>query len=924
MPIAPREAARLERLKELCLLDSPPEAVYDDLVALAAQIAGTPSAVLTLIDADRQWFKARTGLAATQTPRDVAFCAWTIEGDQAFVVEDARRDPRFASNPLVLGAPHIAFYAGVPLALSSGERVGALAVLDRVARPADPAMLAGLQRLARQACALFELRVERQRHAETALRLAEAQAVAGVGSWELDLDSRVLRWSDEVYRIFGVAPQSFGASFDAFFDFVHPEDRERFMAHQQRAEADGGALDVRHRIVRADGSVRHVHERAQRILAAGTRGPRLVGTVQDVTLQAEAEEAARSGHERLALVADSLRLASHLGRLGAWEYHLPTQRLHLDPEVQAVFGLREDEELSLDEAFRFIDDDDREALRLDFERCCTLGITYDRVQRLRDRTGQQRWTRAIGQAYRDADGRIVRVRGAFQDITDQTRLSTDLHRLGRRLEVTLEHMGDAFYLLDAQWRVQYFNAAAERLLGLARAQILGREWSAALPRFADTELERQQRRASAERITTTFEFRQEPLWLEVHVFPADDGLAVHLRDVTLQRRLSEQLEQTQRLEALGQLTGGVAHDFNNLLTVIQGNAESLCERLPAGAREHALAEVVFGAAQRGADLTHRLLAFARRQTLAPRAVDLNRLLADLAPLLRRSLGEAVSVETLLATGLWTALVDTGQLENAVLNLAINARDAMPEGGRIVIETANAVLDDGYVASHPGLASGPYVLLTVSDTGSGIAPEHLLHIFEPFFTTKEPGRGTGLGLAMVYGFVKQSGGHVAVYSEPGHGTTVKLYLPRVREQAAAAPAEAPEAEIDGAGRLVLLVEDEPLVRAFGAAQLRRLGFRVLEADRATGALALLRRDPQIALLFTDVVMPGGCNGVELADAARALRPGLPVLFCSGYAESVVLQQGRSSLRAPLLAKPYRRADLVRKLHQALEGACEACP
>ena len=380
--------------------------------------------------------------------------------------------------------------------------------------------------------------------------------------------------------------------------------------------------------------------------------------------------------------------------------------------------------------------------------------------------------------------------------------------------------------------------------------------------------------------------------------------------------LNARLQQSQRMEAVGQLTGGIAHDFNNLLTVVSGNAELLLEDTAADPAQRQLVQMIATAAQRGAALTQRLLAFARKQALDPKAVDLNQLVAGLDPMLRRTLGEHIQIELVRAAGLWPALVDQGQLENALLNLCLNARDAMPGGGRLTLETANARLDEDYAARNGEVTPGQYVMLAVSDTGQGIAPEHLQRVFEPFFTTKERGKGTGLGLSMVYGFVKQSAGHVMIYSEPGHGTSVKLYLPRVGGEAAAAAQPSDSGGIVGGSETILLVEDDAAVRQVALAALRSFGYTVIEAVDGPSALALLEQRPDIELLFTDVVMPGGMNGRALADAARRLRPGLRVLYTSGYTENAIVHHGRLDAGALLLGKPYRRRELDRAIRAAL--------
>ncbi len=390
-----------------------------------------------------------------------------------------------------------------------------------------------------------------------------------------------------------------------------------------------------------------------------------------------------------------------------------------------------------------------------------------------------------------------------------------------------------------------------------------------------------------------------------------------LGSLVARAEMEAQLSQSSKMEAIGQLTGGIAHDFNNLLTVVLGNAEALTDELAElpGLRE--MAEVTANAAIRGAELTNRLLAFARKQALEPRVLDVSRLIQGMDSLLRRTLPETISVELVRAGGLWKTEVDPGQLESALLNLALNARDAMPAGGSLTIEVANAALDDDYVASEAGLAAGQYVLIAVTDTGIGIPPENLQQIFQPFFTTKEVGKGTGLGLSMVYGFVKQSGGHIRVYSELGEGTSIKLYFPRSLDEEADLAARRSNHIALGGTETVLVVEDDKLVRSYVVSQLKALGYRVLEAPEAQSALEIIHQVPDIDLLFTDVVMPGGMGGRELSEAALALRPGLKVLFTSGYTENSIVHNGKLDRGVELLSKPYRREQLAAKLRKVLE-------
>ena len=414
-----------------------------------------------------------------------------------------------------------------------------------------------------------------------------------------------------------------------------------------------------------------------------------------------------------------------------------------------------------------------------------------------------------------------------------------------------------------------------------------------------------------------------------------DKLARELRDRTQQmeaevflrgreveeanKRLEDEqrLRQVQKMEAVGHLTGGIAHDFNNILTVIIGMAEVLEEELADDPARLPSIRMVSDAAARGAEVTKQLLAFSRQQPLQPRETDINVLVEDTARLLRPTLGEQVEMQLALEQDSWFALVDPNHLATALLNLAVNARDAMAGGGKLTLETGNVYLDEAYAAANLEVRPGHYVMLAVSDTGSGIPADIRDKVFEPFFTTKEPGKGTGLGLSMVYGFVKQSNGHIKIYSEEGHGTAIKLYLPRATENAPR-PELPARSEARGGNETILVVEDDPLVRNYANTQLVQLGYRAALAANGPEALAAIEKGLVFDLLLTDVIMPGGMNGRQLADAVRLLRPGARVLFTSGYTEDAIIHHGRLDPGVLLLPKPYRRSDLARMIRLALEG------
>ena len=375
------------------------------------------------------------------------------------------------------------------------------------------------------------------------------------------------------------------------------------------------------------------------------------------------------------------------------------------------------------------------------------------------------------------------------------------------------------------------------------------------------------------------------------------------------------LRQAQRMESLGQLTGGVAHDFNNLLQVISGNLQLLRREVAGNERAEKRVQSAIGGVTRGAKLASQLLAFGRRQPLEPKVLNIGRFIKGMDDMLRRALGEEIELETVISGGLWNALVDPGQIENAILNLGINARDAMPGGGKLTIEAGNAMLDDEYARVHDDVQPGQYVMVGVTDTGSGIPPELLERVFEPFFSTKPEGKGTGLGLSMVYGFVKQSGGHVKIYSELGQGTTIKLYLPRVH-QAEDALADETAAPVRGGTETILVVEDDDEVRETAVGLLADLGYRVLKAREAMGALSVIESGVPIDVLFTDVVMPGPLRSPELARKAKERLPGLAVLFTSGYTENAIVHGGRLDRGVELLSKPYTREALARKIRHVL--------
>lgn len=499
------------------------------------------------------------------------------------------------------------------------------------------------------------------------------------------------------------------------------------------------------------------------------------------------------------------------------------------------------------------------------------------------------------------------------------------------LKAVIDTAVDGMILIDGRGTILVFNPACERLFGYRADEVIGQNVKILMPppyRDAHDGYIANYRRTGVKRIIgigrevvgqrkdgSTF-----PMDLSVgETDQAGEPVFVGvIHDLTERKRIEEQLVQAQKMEAVGQLSGGIAHDFNNLLTVIIGSAETLHDCLKARPDLQHYADLIQRAGERGSELTRRLLAFSRRQMLRPANIDCNALLRSMQNLLRRTLREDIEIRTEFEPRLWTAIADPGQLESAMLNLALNAQDAMPDGGRLTIATANAPLDERYVDSHLEVKSGRYVMISVTDDGQGMPEEVREHVFEPFYTTKEVGKGSGLGLSMVYGFVKQSNGHVTIYSEPGLGTTVRLYLPATDTIAEPTAEEEPFRAMPAPSghETVLVVEDDTFVRGFAISSLESLRYRVIPAKDGPEALAILQGGEHVDLLFTDVVMPGGMNGWELAARAQRLRPGLKVLLTSGYAVETLAARGRGHAEMLLLNKPYRKSELARRVREAL--------
>lgn len=657
----------------------------------------------------------------------------------------------------------------------------------------------------------------------------------------------------------------------------------------------------------------------------------------DSTQRQRVEDALRESQSRLQLAVDA-------GKMAVWEVDASTGEITGSPELYRLLGYPKGAAPTSEEIRSRYYPGEQERLqnegRLAMERGEPL---IENEFRYVWPNGEIRWLMLRAVVRMDAGGRPWRAIGVLMDVTDRKEGEIALLNYSERLETTVHKTTadrnrmwqlstDMMLVSDFEGHIVSTNPAWTNLLGWFEEELAGKS-------FLDL-VHPDDLAATLDEVgglgegRTTFRFQNRYRHkdgsfrhLSWSAVPADKLIHAVGRDVTAEitqaealRQAQEALQQAQKMEAIGNLTGGVAHDFNNLLQVISGNLHML--RKDVAGREKAEQRVANALAgvSRGSKLANQLLAFGRRQPLAPKVVNVGKLVRGMDDMLRRSIGETIEIDTVVSGGLWNTLVDPSQIENAVLNLAINARDAMEDGGKLTVEVGNAFLDDEYVRKHAEVTAGQYVVLGVSDTGTGMPPEVLAKVFEPFYSTKPEGKGTGLGLSMVYGFVKQSGGHIKIYSEIGHGTTVRMYLPRELqdEDVLDAPDVGPAI---GGTETILVAEDDEEVRDTVVEMLTELGYRVLKAKDASSALTVVESGIPIDVLFTDVVMPGTLKSPELARKAKERLPNLAVLFTSGYTENSIVHGGRLDAGVELLSKPYTREALARKIRHVLANQAQ---
>ena len=715
-----------------------------------------------------------------------------------------------------------------------------------------------------------------------------------------------------------------------FFSIIHPEDRTRVRLAVGGMLRGAEVFAKEYRLILADGSMRWVQARGRCNYDEAERPTRFIGALVDITEQKRTEE--------------QLRIAQSAGRVGTFHYVNGFGTVAVSTQFCQLLGLHAADDLPVRTVNSVVHPKDPPIIDLAVQPVAgTVRQVEFRITR-RD-NGEVRWLMRRGEHVRDAESAGLRFVGVIYDITDAKHTEEQLRTLNETLETRVEERTrerdrlwrlsrDPFLIADTAGRWLSVNPVWTDLLGWSEADLVGRtsEW---IEHPDDrvtmrSECDRLVAGGSAQRFENRLRSKSgDYRWLSWTAVREGGFLFLVGRDVTGEKDRAaalalaeDRLRQSQKMEAVGQLTGGLAHDFNNLLTGIMGSLELLKIRV-AQRRLDSVDRYISGAqneAARAAALTHRLLAFSRRQTLDPRATEVNILVAGMKELVQRTVGPEIRVDTVLADGLWITLCDPNQLESALLNLCINARDAMAEGGCLTIATANVTRSVGGLREDD-LPAGQYVIVSVTDTGTGMTPEVAARAFDPFFTTKPLGQGTGLGLSMIYGFAKQSGGHVSIETAVGRGTTMLIYLPRYLGAADgdARPADLTEAPRAESGQTVLVVDDQPTVRMLMAEVLQELGYTTIEAAEGATALQILQSGARIDLLITDIGLPGGMNGRQLAESAREYRPSLEILFVTGYAEQAAIGKTHMARGMHVLTKPFSMEALASRVKTIITSA-----
>ena len=844
---------------------------------------------------------------------------------QTVVCDDVTTDT--SNNPANWKALSVRSFVAVPL-LRGGRFRGALYVNCCHGRHWSAADVSLMEDVAARAWDALE-----RARAEAELRLSESRllgavAITSLGLFEWNTGSNAVVLSERSREIFGLGPGE-GTRVDELFDRIHPQDVERVRAEAITAGRDASRLETSYRIVLPGGAIRWVKSVNNALPVAAGQAVRHVGVFEDVTRRVTAEQTLRTSESQFRTLAQSI--PHHV-----WTAHPDGQLDWFNDRVYAYSGAAVG---GLDgKAWASIVHPDDAAKNSElWMAAVSSGKAFESELRVRRADGAYRWHIARAAAVRDSAGQIARWVGTTTDIDEQHAARDALTSLNVTLEARVEqqtrerdqawkHSRDLQAIVGADGTIVAVNEAWTALLGWHPDEVVGRshvDFSHPddKPKHGAVLVQ------AAAGLLPLYECRTlhkdgSFQWVSWASAPENSVIYASGRDVTAERQAAadlldaqEQLRQSQKMEAVGQLTGGVAHDFNNLLQVISANLQLMAKHAAGNDKIERRLDSAQDAVRRGAKLAAQLLAFSRRQALEPKVINVGRFVLGMEDMVRRTLGEGIEIETVVPEGPWNALIDPAQIENAVLNLAINGRDAMQGHGNLTMTVSNVSLDAAYAKRHADVRPGDYVKLAISDTGAGMTAVVMGQAFEPFFSTKPVGSGTGLGLSMVYGFVKQSGGHVEIETVLGVGTTMKLYLPRT-EQAEDVIAAADTGPVVGGTETILVAEDDEGVRATVIELLGELGYHVLKAKDAASALTVIESGIAIDLLFTDVVMPGKLKSIELARVARERQPGIAVLFTSGYTQNVITYGDRLEVGVELLPKPYTREVLARRVRHAL--------
>jgi two-component system, cell cycle sensor histidine kinase and response regulator CckA len=786
------------------------------------------------------------------------------------------------------------------------------------------------------ALAEFTQDITEQKRAEDRFRrsqamLARTERIAHIGSWEWEIAADVVTWSEELYRIFGIDPSKPAPTWADHPALYHPEDFECLRHAAERATSDGTPYELELRALRKDGETRICLSRGFAEMGPEGRAVRLFGSFQDITDRKRAEGALRESEERL-------RLAHKATRDVVWDWDIVNDAQMWNEAGSVVFGwtdivahpqtagwwaekIHPEDRDRVDKSFFSVVDNPAEDYWHDEYRFLKADGTYAHVI---DR----------GYVLRDDQGKALRMIGAMLDITDRKRAEEALRVSEQRFRSITEQTSDVISLTDHEGFIIYVSPSCRQVFDAESEEMVGRHFSDFLDESAvPVAMEGFQRaiegRAQSKNLELLMKRKDGSRFygeLNGSAYASESGIGtlVLIRDITERKqaekekqRLEEQFQQAQKLEAIGRLAGGVAHDFNNMLGVIIANAESAEMGIRPDQPVYKNIHEILNASHRAADTVSQLLAFARKQTVSPRILDLDDTISGALKMLRRLIGEDITLRWIPGKQVGKVRMDPTQVHQILANLIVNSRDAMCDGGTVTIQTANKIVDESHAASHNGLKSGDYVMLTISDTGKGMSPEVLESVFDPFFTTKEVGKGTGLGLPMVYGSVKQNDGFIYIYSEPGQGTTVKIYLPRFNDEPPN-PKNVVEQKIPKGVETILLAEDEEAFLLACKAALERQGYTVLPASNPEEALTLAtQHEGEIHMLLSDVVMPN-MNGRELWRRVKETRPSIKCLFMSGYTADVMAQHGIIDTSAHFIEKPFSFRELAQKVRGVLDS------